>query len=85
MTDAATDVAQFSQATALGYIDEHVVADTEIMSALNVVKAARKERKELRERIKDDGINLHAFDKMLADAKISGERNARNRIGITAG
>lgn len=80
MTDTATDVAQFSQATALDYIDEHLDADRKIMQALNTVKGARKDLKDLRERIKGDGINLPAFDKMLGDAKISGEeRETRDR------
>jgi ribosome modulation factor len=76
----ATEPVQFTQATALDFIDQHLDADREIMSALSAVKDKRKHRKDLREEIKEAGISLHAFDEMLEKAKLSGsERELRDR------
>lgn len=73
MTDTAADVAQFSQASVLDFLDEHLAAD-------NDVEAAVAARKDLRKRIKGEGINLNAFDKARKDARMSGdEREERDR------
>jgi hypothetical protein len=72
MTD--TDAtAQFSQATVLGFFDEYLAADDAVAEAVGA-------RKDLRARIKGEGISLAAFDKARKDARMSGEeREERDR------
>ncbi len=72
MTDTA-DVAQFSQATALDFFEQHVERESEIGLALNGVKAARKALKDLRKEIKDNGINLESFDLARRSARLTSE------------
>lgn len=80
MTDTA-DTAQFSQETAIHLMMRHADLDGAIAEAMVEVREARARRKEFRKEIVDQhGINLAAFDKAMADAKVSGEeREVRDR------
>lgn len=64
----------------LSYFDRHDAIEQELTGAQETVRSIRRRRKDLRDTIKADGINMAAFDRARTDEARSGEeREAEDR------
>lgn len=57
----------------LTYFDKHTDIDQALVEAQETVRSVRRRRKDLRNTMKADGINIAAFDRAYVDEKRSGE------------
>ncbi len=78
--DAGGDLGNVSQASILNFIQELKAAESEVGSAMEACREARKGPKAIYKRIKDAGIRRDAFDRAYADnERVAEDREEEDR------